>query len=57
MDVTRAELPLGVVCPSTRSFNVTGFSTLPAPISYNDKPSVAVQLPGIAASKKQFKHL
>ncbi|KAJ1367926.1 hypothetical protein KIN20_028954 [Parelaphostrongylus tenuis] len=37
---------------STRTFNVTGFTTLPAAMVYTDKLEVSAQIPGTATSER-----
>ncbi|KAJ1358839.1 hypothetical protein KIN20_017370 [Parelaphostrongylus tenuis] len=38
---------------STRTFNVTGFTTLPVAMVYTDKSEVFAQVAGISTSKRQ----
>ncbi|KAJ1359065.1 hypothetical protein KIN20_017688 [Parelaphostrongylus tenuis] len=41
------------VAGSTRTFNVTGFTTLPVAMVYTDKSEVFAQVAGISTSKRQ----
>ncbi|KAJ1348405.1 hypothetical protein KIN20_003699 [Parelaphostrongylus tenuis] len=36
---------------STRTFTVTGITTLPVAMAYSDKPDVSAQVPGIATTR------